>query len=521
MQNENEFFREAAMLICRSLNVDKALTELIDYLKNHMPVEELAIGVYDPTMNVSSTLAWAGSGKIKRDLFTVSYSRQGGNIARQALLQKAPRIRIINDILKEHEDFQIIMRSAFSRDCSIISMGLELEANRHAVFVICASGKHQYTAAHGHLLSLLHDPLSIATSNIMQYREISRLRDLVADENRDLKKELKILNEGKIVGAEFGLKNTMQMVQQVAPLNSPVLILGETGVGKELVANAIHKSSSRRDKPFVKVNCGGIPESLIDSELFGHEKGAFTGALSQRYGKFERAHRGTLFLDEIGEMSMTAQVKLLRVLQQHEIERVGGNDPISVDVRIISATHRKLEEMVKSGTFREDLWFRLNVFPIIIPPLRHRSEDIPVLVSHFIDKKSKEMNIRRSPKLTPGSMDRLQAYSWPGNARELENLVERELIQSRVSGDQQLLEFPCLSVETQSPAKVRPAFPSEEIISLDEINRKYIESVLMRTSYKIEGPGGAAELLKIHPSTLRSRMIKLGIPYDKKAVSRV
>ncbi|MBT8339242.1 MAG: sigma 54-interacting transcriptional regulator [Desulfatitalea sp.] len=520
MTDENIFFREAAMLICSSLNVDAALKKLMHYLKNHMPVNELSIGVYDPEMNVSRILAWVGSRPFKLDTDSVPYSKEGGSLARKKWVKDAPQIQIINDIFEEDEDFQEVMLSVFAPDSSIISMGLELESKRLGAFLICTKGKHQYTDAHAHLISLLHDPLAIATSNILQYNVITRLRDLVADENRYLKKELKNKSRGKIIGAEFGLKNTMRMVNQVSPLNSPVLLIGETGVGKELVANAIHEGSSRKDQPFIKVNCGAIPEGLIDSELFGHEKGAFTGAVSQRRGKFEKAHHGTLFLDEIGELSLNAQVKLLRVLQQQEIERVGGNGPIRIDVRIISATHRNLEEMVTAGKFREDLWFRLNVFPILIPPLHQHPEDIPALVSHYIDKKSMEMNIGRLPKLTPGSMERLQAYRWPGNVRELENLVERELIQSRVSGDNQLLEFRNLSAVTLSSANERPAFQSQEVTSLDNVIREYIGYVLMRTQGKVEGPEGAAELLKVHPSTLRGKMRKLGVAYGKQQASR-
>jgi len=211
-------------------------------------------------------------------------------------------------------------------------------------------------------------------------------------------------------------------------------LLGETGTGKEVFANAIHYSSPRKNGPFIKVNCGAIPETLLDSELFGHEKGAFTGAVSQKRGRFERANKGTIFLDEIGELPAPAQVRLLRVLQTKEIERVGGATSIPVDVRIISATNRNLQEMIASGRFREDLWFRLNVFPIMIPPLRQRREDIPALVHHLIERKSKELKLTGRPVLAPGAIDRLMAHEWPGNVRELENMIERSLIQHRGAG---------------------------------------------------------------------------------------
>jgi transcriptional regulator with PAS, ATPase and Fis domain len=307
----------------------------------------------------------------------------------------------------------------------------------------------------------------------------------------------------------------MEMVQQVAPLDSPVLLLGETGTGKEVIANAIHYSSPRKDGPFIKVNCGAIPETLLDSELFGHEKGAFTGAISQRRGRFERADKGTIFLDEIGELPPQAQVRLLHVLQKKEIERVGGTSSIPVDIRVISATHRNLEEMIASGRFREDLWFRLNVFPIMIPPLRQRREDIPALVHHFIDRKSLELKLTERPVLAPGTIDQLIAYDWPGNVRELENMVERALIKHRGG----VLSFEALLPVAVSGGReeVQEVGQNQPQLSLDEINARYIRQAMKLAQGKINGPRGAAQILGIHPNTLRKRMNKLGIPYGRKS----
>ncbi len=241
------------------------------------------------------------------------------------------------------------------------------------------------------LIGTINEPFAVALTNSLRYRELQKLRDLLADDNRYLQDELRRMVGEDVIGADFGLKSVMDLVRQVAPLDSPVLLLGETGSGKEVIANAIHKASLRRQAPFIKVNCGAIPPTLMDSELFGHEKGAFTGALSQKRGRIERANTGTLFLDEIGELSLEAQVRLLRVLQEKEIERVGGSGPIAVDIRIIAATHRNLEKMMRIGAFREDLYFRLRVFPIAIPPLRSRMMDLPALVQYFIQKKTREM----------------------------------------------------------------------------------------------------------------------------------
>jgi len=481
-----------------------------------MPVSGLGLGLYDPGMNMGRILAWVGSQLLPTNQDTLPFPKESGDWAREKW-EEDSGIQIINDLLEEEPESRNIMRNIFPENSSHIHMQLNLEQERLGALIVLARAKHQYSDEHAHLISLLHDPLAIAISNILQFREISRLRDLLADENRYLRKELKTQSGERIIGVDFGLKNTMKMVDQVAPLNSPVLIMGETGVGKELVANAIHEGSNRKGKPFVKVNCGAIPDSLVDSELFGHEKGAFTGALAQRRGRFERADQGAIFLDEIGELPAAAQVRLLRVLQQHEIERVGGSDPIPVDVRIISATHRNLEEMVKDGAFREDLWFRLNVFPIMIPPLRQRTEDIPALVGHFIDQKSKGLNIWQPPKLAPGSMERLRSQAWPGNVRKLENLVERELIQSQVSGNFQLLTFQALSPAKNTPAGAPLPGQREAIAPMDDVVSDHIQYVLSATNGRVEGTGGAAALLGMHPSTLRARMRKLGIAFGRNA----
>ncbi|MBT6615030.1 MAG: sigma-54-dependent Fis family transcriptional regulator, partial [Deltaproteobacteria bacterium] len=323
-------------------------------------------------------------------------------------------------------------------------------------------------------------------------------------------RELYRMTGDKIIGSDFGLKETMELVDRVAQTNSPVLLLGETGVGKEVIAYNLHYQSERHEKPFITVNCGAIPENLIDSELFGHEKGAFTGALKQKSGRFERAHNGTIFLDEIGELPLNAQVRLLRVIQEKKIERVGGTDTISVNIRIIAATHRNLEEMIEQGLFREDLWFRLNVFPITIPPLRERTVDIPALVQHFTEQKSKEMKLRDIPSIDDGEMHSLIAYDWPGNVRELGNLIERALILSKDG----ILRFtPFLNFQNKNSVvpNTDRAKDGTDIQTLDQVNIAYIKRILDKTNGKIHGPDGAANLLGINGNTLRARIKKLGI----------
>jgi transcriptional regulator with GAF, ATPase, and Fis domain len=304
----------------------------------------------------------------------------------------------------------------------------------------------------------------------------------------------------------------MAAVHQVAHLKNTVLLLGETGVGKEVVAGAIHRLSPRRSEPFIKVNCGAIPEPLIDSELFGHEKGAFTGAVAQARGRFERANRGTIFLDEIGELPPWAQVRLLRVLQTGEIERVGGSPPIRLDIRVIAATHRDLQAMVRQGAFREDLLFRVNAFPIPIPPLRRRREDIPLLVAHFIRKKSRELGIHFPPQPSPQALARLAEQPWPGNVRELENVVERALIQHRRGP----LAFPAGDPLQPGSAGLEEPAGTEAMAPLEAVLAAHIARALSRTGGRINGPRGAAALLGIHPNTLRHRMTRLGIPYGRR-----
>lgn len=296
------------------------------------------------------------------------------------------------------------------------------------------------------------------------------------------------------------------MVKTVARTSSPVLILGETGAGKEVLAKSIHQMSPRKDEAFIKVQCGAMPDTLLDSELFGHERGAFTGAAGVKKGRFERANRGTIFLDEIGELSLDAQVRLLRVLQEKEFERLGGQHTIRVDVRVIAATHRNLQEMVRRKAFREDLWFRLNVFPIEIPPLRARKEDILALVQYFTIKRSRELNLPASPGLAPGTLDRLIAYDWPGNVRELQNVIERGLIIS----NGRPIEIPATYFPL--PEKVSEQ-EGRMLATLDSVIKSQMIFTLEKTRGRIEGPGGAAELLGLHPSTLRGKLRKFKIPF--------
>jgi formate hydrogenlyase transcriptional activator len=308
-------------------------------------------------------------------------------------------------------------------------------------------------------------------------------------------------NPGDFVSGSKVMRNVMEQVRMVARTDTPVLLLGETGTGKELLARAIHEYSDRSYGILVKVNCAALPAELVESELFGHEKGAFTGAIQQRKGRFELADGGTLFLDELGELSLSAQAKLLRVLQEQEFERVGGSETIRVDVRVIAATHRNLPEEIASGRFRSDLYYRLNVFPIEVPALRQRGADIPLLARFFLTKYAKKFG-KHFDDIDPAGLDHLRHYSWPGNVRELQNVIERAVILSQGA----LLEIPPLQ-----PSRVNIAAAPASLQTLEKVEREHILRTLEETAWVISGPKGAAAILGMNPNTLRSRMLKLGI----------
>ena len=355
-------------------------------------------------------------------------------------------------------------------------------------------------------LAQLGSQVSVALDNALAFRQIAELNARLAKEKAYLEDELRTENDfNDIIGSSKALKRVLKQVETVAPTDSTVLILGETGTGKERLARAVHDLSPRRGRAFVKVNCASVPAGLLESELFGHEKGAFTGAIAQRIGRFELAHQGTLFLDEVGEIPLELQSKLLRVLQEKQFERLGNSRTMTSDVRIVAATNRDLNKLIASGQFRSDLFYRLSVFPVTVPPLRERAEDIPMLVHFFLARFAKRMG-RNVDVVPPETMQALCRYAWPGNVRELEHVVERGVILSR--GPE--LRIPLIDFETAriTDAQDGPAKSSDK---LEEIEREHILSVLRETRGKIGGPGGAAERLGMNRTTLNSRLQRLRI----------
>jgi transcriptional regulator with GAF, ATPase, and Fis domain len=335
--------------------------------------------------------------------------------------------------------------------------------------------------------------------------ELEALKNRLEAENVYLQEEIQTQhNFSEIVGNSPALRETLRKVERVAATETTVLITGETGTGKEIVARALHDRGPRRGRPLVKVNCGAIPAGLVESELFGHVKGAFTGALQKRSGRFELADGGSIFLDEVGELPLDTQVKLLRVLQEQEFEPVGASRPVRVDVRVIAATNRDLEAMVRAGTFRADLYYRLNVFPIAVPPLRERREDVPLLVAFFLSVLAKRLG-KPLEGFTAQSLQRMREYGWPGNVRELQNVVERAAILSTgpiVDVQPDLLPSSPVPAQASAPGSLK---------TLEDLERDHILRVVKETRWTIEGTKGAATILGLHPNTLRSRMKKLGI----------
>ena len=351
------------------------------------------------------------------------------------------------------------------------------------------------------LLSQVANQIAIAVENALAFREIEDLKNKLAEEKLYLEDEIRTeYNFEEIVGESAALKRILKQVETVAPTDSTVLIHGETGTGKELIARAIHNLSKRRERTFVKMNCAAIPTGLLESELFGHERGAFTGAIAQKVGRFELAHGGTLFLDEVGDIPLELQSKMLRVLQEQEFERLGSNRTIHVNVRLVAATNRDLARMAADKQFRSDLYYRLNVFPVTAPPLRERPEDIPLLVRYFAQKYARLMN-RRIETVPAGAMTALAKYHWPGNIRELENLIERSVI---------LSQGPDLHVplgELKAPTTAAP----NGVATLEAAEREHILRVLRETNWVIGGSSGAAARLGMKRTTLQSKMRKLGI----------
>lgn len=513
---ENQFVRDVTLCLYSSLHIEKALFETFKYLQQFFPLDIAHMFIYDTSRD---TLRYLSMATGKKGLLIDELIHISERSIREVRNQKLGSVNIytksksflIREIFTHFQEHTSNPLFKDEEDLSALAIVLDIGKPLVGGFGMVARGNASYRDEHKPMLKMIGRALTGSVLNLLHHREIVCLNERLTSEKQELQKRLGHVSATQVIGAESGLRDVMDMVVDVSPLDSPVLILGETGVGKEVIANAIHQSSNRSNGPLISINCGAIPETLIDSELFGHEKGAFTGADNLKRGYFEQANGGTIFLDEVGELPLLAQVKLLRVLQTMEFQRVGGTRSVSVDVRIITATNRNLLQMVRKNRFREDLWFRLNVFPIRIPPLRDRKNDIPAMAEYFAMRKSREMNLTILPEFAHDAFTQLQSYEWPGNIRELSNVIERALIVSRGKK----LSFPNLNTEPQGVDSGHREENLERFLQMDEVIVNHIRSSLALSNGRLEGKGGAAALLGMNPSTLRGRMRKYGIKIQR------
>jgi transcriptional regulator with GAF, ATPase, and Fis domain len=504
--------------VSRHLEIGESTETLAGLLRKHMPLQTLVVCRLDGSHRTIRKVArW--------------HDQKSETPAEDAELSRNEWRRL------EHwaKRGTVSHRSAHSDDADDIGELLTLDAASGDWLLVPLAGEHgssgilvvtsrsgsSFNKQHMKLMAAIQEPMGVALDNDARLEELAALRDAAEAEKQSLLRRLGRSEIGDtIVGESSGLGQVMERVGLVSRSEVPVLILGETGTGKELVARAIHNRSERHAGPFLRVNCGAIPRELIDSQLFGHEKGAFTGANESRQGWFERADQGTLFLDEIGELPLDAQVRFLRVLQDGFVERVGGTKSIRVDVRVVAATHRDLAGMVQERSFREDLWYRIAVFPILLPPLRERMEDIPALARHFAQRASIRFGLA-PVEPTDADFELLRGYSWPGNIRELGAVIDR----AAILGNGESLDLaaalgpavPAISGVSRDGdvTRISRARSHSKIATLNDSLRAHIEAALQVTAGRIEGPRGAARLLAVNPHTLRAKMRKLQIQWAK------
>ena len=504
--------------VSRHLEIGESIEAIAASLTRHVPLRSLSICRLDSDQRIVRGVAgWpAGStDRVASELHVAEpdwrrldrWVRLSQHAHKAEDDKKAESLLSIVQPARVHDDFMIAP--------------LNGEHGSRGVLIAVAGGKQDFTSEDLALLLCGQEAMAVALDNDSRLHELAALREAAEAARQSLLRRLGRSDASEtIVGEADGLAPVMQRVDLVSRSEVPVLILGETGTGKELVARAIHNRSSRHDGPFMRVNCGAIPRELIDSQLFGHERGSFTGASESRQGWFERADMGTLFLDEIGELPLDAQVRFLRVLQDGYVERVGGSKPIRVNVRVVAATHRDLAAMVRESTFREDLWYRIAVFPILLPPLRDRPGDIPALANHFAQRAAIRFGLA-PVNPTEADFELLASYDWPGNIRELGAVIDR----AAILGDGHSLELAAaLGVAPPATLRASAAIPNSnptvfgtrrtKIATLNEAMRAHIEAALQSTHGRVEGARGAARLLAINPHTLRARMRKLKINWS-------
>lgn len=492
---------QALLEVAEAISVHRDLHELCRDLAQRLPrvvhVNFVGLCLHDPERNVMRLHTLQAN--VPAEI--VGGHEEPIEDSPSGLVWQTQQPLLIPDIAGEHRWPKITQLMQEDGINSFCCMPLTTAVRRLGAIGFASLQKGVYDEADVEFLQQVGKQVAVAVDNALAYQQITELKDKLTKEKLYLEDEIRTeYNFEEIIGESAALKRILKQVETVAPTDSTVLIQGETGTGKELIARAIHNLSKRHERTFVKMNCAAIPTGLLESELFGHERGAFTGAIAQKVGRFELAHQGTLFLDEVGDIPLELQSKLLRVLQEQEFERLGSNRTIRVDVRLVAATNRDLAQMVADKQFRSDLYYRLNVFPVTLPPLRERPEDIPSLVRYFAQKYARRMS-KRIETIPAETMTALTQYYWPGNIRELENLIERSVILSRGAD----LHVPL--GELKAPAAAAP----NGVTTLEAAEREHILRVLRETNWVIGGSSGAAARLGMKRTTLQSKMRKLGI----------
>jgi formate hydrogenlyase transcriptional activator len=513
----NRVLLEVNNAIVNCLNRGALVHAICEAVKNVVPFDRVALTLPDFEANVLRMVSLEGTYPSRHFFVGFGYDISNSNIGWAFRNQRY----LLRRDLEAEQQYPSERAAVAEGILSVCSIPIIVRGRSIAAMNVASRVRNQYSDADAEFLMEVGKQIGIAIENMKAYEQTAATKARLEKENLYLQEEIRREhNFDEIVGSSPALLAALQKVEQVAPTDATVLLHGETGTGKELIARAIHNRSRRKDRALVKINCGAIPSGLVESELFGHVKGAFTGALESYTGRFSLADGGTLFLDEVSELPLETQVKLLRVLQEQEFEPVGSHKTVRVDVRIIAASNRNLEQAVAEGRFRSDLFYRLNVFPLEVPPLRQRRPDIPQLVMFFLQRFARKFGktIRSVPEDT---MDLLLDYPWPGNVRELQNIIERAVILSQRASlelDRNLLPARSAAVpaaaQPMTPSRAAPEEPppaSPLLPSLAEMERSHILAALRHTNGVIEGPKGAAQILNLHPNTLRSRMAKLGI----------